>query len=123
MGNQNTITLKLTREEANMLIAALCSRKEERNRYIAVMEVYSENESFAAAAKQARAELPKLELLRNKIYAAELGISLQRYLSILDRAQKIPQRMGPASTRGGKSRGLTMKTKSVYHSAAQFARG
>lgn len=124
MSKQDTITLKLTREEADLMITALSSWKEGRRQYIAVMEAYPETESFAAAAKQARAEQPKLELLRNKIYAAKLGVPLQRYLSLLDRAQKkSPGRCDQHLPGVGKSRRFTMKTKSVYHKAAQFARG
>lgn len=95
MSEQNTITLKLTQEEADLLISALWSRTDVDQQYI--------RDGFVEQAKQARVELPKLELLLQRVYAAKLGMPLERYQAALARAQKNPPadvtsiHQGPAS--------------------------
>ena len=95
MKKQDTITLKLTREEAALLISALWSRADEDYRYI--------REGFVEQVEMARAELPKLELLLQKVYAAKLGIPLERYQAALARAQKNPPADGTSIHQGAAS--------------------
>lgn len=103
MSKQDTITLKLTREEAELLISALLTRKDADHQYIAAGNVYTKREGLVEQVKRARAELPKLELLLQGVYAAKLGMPLERYQAALARAQKNPPadvisiHQGPAS--------------------------
>lgn len=90
MKNQDTITLKLTREEADLLISALFTRKDADHQYIAAGDVYTKREGLVEQAKRARGELPKLELLLQKVYSAKLGMPLERYQAARARAQKNP---------------------------------
>lgn len=95
MNTKDTITLKLTREEAELLISALWTRTNVDYQYI--------RDGFVEKENRARVELPKLELLLQKAYAAKLGMPLERYQAALARAQKNPPadvtsiHQGPAS--------------------------
>lgn len=103
MSKQDTITLKLTREEADLLISALWSRKDCQQKYIAAAKAYLDHEIISGAVGRSMTELPKLELLQQKVIAAKLGMPLERYQAALARTQKNPPadvtsiHQGPAS--------------------------